>query len=107
MKIINPICPYCNKETININSNDLFKLQYGCKNHNIYVEFGFENRSCTYIELYNETKNIRCNIFVGSIMHLYHRLAGYSCYGFKSLTYDVNLTPENFEKKIKTYLTFQ
>ena len=98
--IDNPnVCPFCNKE---IKYRENSYLRY-CFNHlNINVSFSYKSRNQTKIDwvilqkgylsiiiFHNYVTNIMKD---GSIFYV---------------PIDNNLTPENFEDKIKTYLVFQ
>lgn len=97
MKII---CPYCKKYTLECNgvyNAFLSYNQYKCINHKLPVLlYSIDNFSIVLIRMGNIIIN-----YVGNVMFFYLNSSNIK------LPIDNNLTPENIEQKIKTYLTFQ
>jgi hypothetical protein len=77
-----------------------------CENHNnIIVEIYLLKENINYIRLCD--KNFNYQIFIDKdSMDFYCRNKRISYKKVAVLPLDSHLTPENFEKKIKTYLTF-
>ena len=102
------ICPYC-KEVVSIDKKYLSETIYYCDNHkNISVLISYNNGFiyANYIHLYNKEYEGGYHIYVRvEENEMIVRDTNFS--GLAILPIDNNLTPENFEKKIKTYLTFQ
>ena len=104
------ICPYCNKITTTYNYlmavssfNAEWKSRSSCINHDINVGFWHNNSNeIDEINLYNVKYAV--NIFLSKnnmVIYYNHHLSNIS------IPIDNNLTPKNFEEKIKTYLIFQ
>ena len=101
MKIIS--CPYCKTEI-----NKIYENIFTCTNHNgIVVEIYSPNENINYIRLYDI--DFRNQIFIDKdSMSLFCSKKPVGDYATRKavLPIDSNLTPENFENKVKTYLTF-
>jgi hypothetical protein len=89
-------CPYCNK--ISIQCEDL----YECDNHlPVEVTWSIEDR---FVGISHNNYNITFYTYYNKYMQLSCDYIGLEIF---DIPYDKNLTPENFEQKIKTYLNFQ
>ena len=95
-------CPYCNKELIilatNTGSNRVISK---CENHKLIHVRIVRDINFNRIEIWNN--NYIVSITDRKEMRIWQR-PSYNI--IATLSIDPNLTPENFEKKIKTYLTF-
>jgi hypothetical protein len=100
----NPTCPYCKKElTFSYPENE---LHFVCKNHigvdvviptdpykHYWLSIEFSPYSSRH-EIYIQSNKMYIVVLNGHIVHY-------------PIPFDPNLTPENFESKLKLYLTFQ
>jgi hypothetical protein len=98
-------CLYCKKE---LTKDSYFDDIYYCSNHkNIFTIYSIENdNNIFYIEMRNSKY---CIIQYPELksMVIIERCYG-NCFDFLlKTTLDSNLTPKNFENKLKTYLNFQ
>ena len=94
-------CIFCNKEM----EKDpyLYPLSYSCKNHkNIEVIFNY----CGALNMGIIIKNTKYKVLMDVIK--YKAVLSIPSESYMNyVPYDFNLTPDNFEQKIKTYLNFQ
>ena len=84
-------CPFCKNIVYN----------YLCSNHlpiHVIIHVTFRENDLKYIKLSNQEYNIYFN---KTSMTIYRHGSF-----ILETTVDPSLTPENFEKKLKTYLTF-
>ena len=91
-------CPYCNK----LNEEDYYGGWAECKNHNDVIVITYPDKD---IEMHSPNYLI----FIDKqTMHLYKIISeGKEIEELKlDLSIDPLLTPENFDKKVKTYLMF-
>ena len=101
-------CIYCNNI---LTSNNFGKAAYiesfSCKNHeNIIVNFVYNRRlsMIDYHSIYNSTDSVisKYQIFImKDNMNIYHNF-----FLLTEIPIDSSLTPENYNQKLKTYLTF-
>jgi hypothetical protein len=103
-------CPYCKNSLI---KDEAFHCSYYCKAHDgVTVKINFDYNNGEYNLYCTEIYNLKyCIIQYPDlddmcIKRLYKYLDDYSYFLF-SVPKDPNLTPENFEQKLKTYLNFQ
>jgi hypothetical protein len=94
-------CPFCKKESTHTS---------GCKNHypiNVRFWIDFGRIVSIFLEKINYKYSIIINIDIDiskttMILRNWSAISGFD----RKIPYDKNLTPENFEQKIKTYLSF-
>jgi len=102
---MNYLCRYCGKEAkVNCKNGNWF-IQYQCNNHNINVLFEFNewykdnirtvlgSFNLYYIDIYD--KNDYMELKTNTLWFPNYKIPK-----------DNNLTPENFEQKLKLYYTF-
>ena len=94
-------CPYCHSTTKTLYiCSDWFR----CKNHNnIIVEWCSIDNNIICTHLYNKTHWLNI-LHTENIMYFFKR-NGESETVY--IPFDKNITPKNFEEKLKTYLIFQ
>jgi hypothetical protein len=97
----NIFCPFCKNIITLVERCEYF---YECKNHHIAVNFVVDKNIIENIILYNseyrsrvcidlELNNMNIEIYNKKLTKI-------------NVPFDPNLTPENFESKLKTYLIF-
>ena len=95
-------CLYCRKSLRPIFGYIPGYIRYDCNNHN-YISVSFyinENNNCYAVRLYTVKNKISINSNLEK-MYVYKENE------YLVLPIDNNLTPENFEVKLKLYFTFQ
>jgi len=100
-------CPYCGRKIIHGNNF----TPDSCLSHPVRVEFSFEDYDYgKYIAIYNSSHSYIIYIWINfQYMSLYEFDSNSGGYIDLALDLDIdpNLTPENIDQKIKTYLNFQ
>ena len=102
MITFNIVCPFCNN--INISEKNMWD-SFRCENHKIPVIITYVRQKLRHIDL--EHKDYLITIYHDHISiqdnYLSYKLKGQII----NIPLDPNLTPENIDTKLKTYLTFQ
>jgi len=109
---MNIVCPYCNIRPNSTTSYQTY-FYYACSHHSpIKVEVNTDLKITYFSRIV--LSNFRYYIFIHPLEHnmlLYRNCSSFiQSYGGELLTVlpiDNNLNPDNFEKKLQTYLTFQ
>jgi hypothetical protein len=107
-------CIYCGEELENVK----YYLQYCCKNHNIDVSYYMREDGNGFYSV--ELENLKYSVvywcdkdMMAIIIYCNDNIDGedYNYFKYKKelayISRDPNLTPENFENKVKLYLAFQ
>jgi len=100
-------CPFCNQQCFYDPSEVLIK-RTRCKNHKYPVEILTAPDGKIYvITLFSSSKYVIDIYYDCSIVKKHINLVDTSNYFAIKFKFDKNITPENIDEKIKTYLIFQ
>ena len=103
---MNKLCPYCNKEIFSVAGSEIV---YKCNAHKYAMYIYFLSKDS------NSIRRIDFDINYKMILTLFPTDYYTNCKNcmiliindnFNILPYDQTVTPDNIDKKIKTYLTF-
>jgi hypothetical protein len=103
-------CPYCEKPIDHFPGWDMFGgINFICRNHGIVIvrfKYSISDNSLLQIDIYFQSHLIKYKeISIYPVENKMKLIINYD--NIIELPIDKNLTPENFEQKIKTYLIFQ
>jgi len=106
---MNPSCLFCNKELRFFNSTDSFNhdkyVVYYCRSHIKYPYIRYVNGELCSVDIDSNIGSYHITMWYEPNSEMF--LINYLDRDLEiCLPFDPNLTPENFDNKLKTYLIF-